>query len=256
MQFDSVPKTVTDLRGRAFLITSLEGFLLTPALMSRAARINSAAIFTGLLFWSWIWGVWASGARSADADDDQGGLRSHRGPAADRRTAGRVARGWRGDARRCGGEPQWRPRIAAAAGRGCSTRSLRDPGATRIRFGLDPIIGLVPGIGDLASPLLTVAILWHAAKLRGSRRSCWLRMVSTRSSTPSAAPVPVVGDLFDFAPEGSTEWNMALLERHADAWPARRRRADYLVVVILHAVVSSPRCSLIAHRSARTCARR
>jgi predicted PurR-regulated permease PerM len=59
MQFDSVPKTVT-ICGVAFLITSLEGFLLTPALMSRAARINSAAIFTGLLFWSWIWGVWGT----------------------------------------------------------------------------------------------------------------------------------------------------------------------------------------------------
>ena len=59
MQFDSIPKTVT-ICGVAFLITSLEGFLLTPALMSRAARINSAAIFTGLLFWSWIWGVWGT----------------------------------------------------------------------------------------------------------------------------------------------------------------------------------------------------
>jgi predicted PurR-regulated permease PerM len=59
MQFDSIPKTLT-ICGVAFLITSLEGFLLTPALMSRAARINSAAIFTGLLFWSWVWGVWGT----------------------------------------------------------------------------------------------------------------------------------------------------------------------------------------------------
>jgi predicted PurR-regulated permease PerM len=59
LQFDSIPKTLT-ICGVAFLITSLEGFLLTPALMSRAARINSAAIFTGLLFWSWIWGVWGT----------------------------------------------------------------------------------------------------------------------------------------------------------------------------------------------------
>jgi predicted PurR-regulated permease PerM len=59
MQFDSIPKTIT-ICGVAFLITSLEGFLLTPALMSRAARINSAAIFTGLLFWSWVWGVWGT----------------------------------------------------------------------------------------------------------------------------------------------------------------------------------------------------
>jgi len=59
MQFNSAPKTIT-ICAVAFLITSLEGFLLTPSLMSRAARINSAAIFTGLLFWSWIWGVWGT----------------------------------------------------------------------------------------------------------------------------------------------------------------------------------------------------
>jgi predicted PurR-regulated permease PerM len=59
MQFDDIEKTVL-VCGAAFLITSLEGFLLTPALMSRAARINSAAIFTGLLFWSWVWGVWGT----------------------------------------------------------------------------------------------------------------------------------------------------------------------------------------------------
>ena len=59
MQFDDVSKTLT-ISAMAFLITSLEGFLLTPALMSRAARINSAAIFTGLLFWSWVWGIWGT----------------------------------------------------------------------------------------------------------------------------------------------------------------------------------------------------
>jgi predicted PurR-regulated permease PerM len=59
MQFDSIPTTLL-ICGGAFLITSLEGFLLTPALMGRAARINSAAIFTGLLFWSWVWGVWGT----------------------------------------------------------------------------------------------------------------------------------------------------------------------------------------------------
>jgi predicted PurR-regulated permease PerM len=59
MQFDDISTTVL-ICGSAFVITSLEGFLLTPALMSRASRINSAAIFTGLLFWSWVWGVWGT----------------------------------------------------------------------------------------------------------------------------------------------------------------------------------------------------
>jgi predicted PurR-regulated permease PerM len=44
--------------GVSLLITTLEGSLLTPMLMSRAASMNSVAIFAGLLFWSWIWGIW------------------------------------------------------------------------------------------------------------------------------------------------------------------------------------------------------
>ncbi len=44
--------------GVSLLITSLEGFLLTPWLTSRAARMNAVAIFVGLLFWGWVWDVW------------------------------------------------------------------------------------------------------------------------------------------------------------------------------------------------------
>ena len=42
----------------SLVITSLEGFLLTPWLTSRAARMNAVAIFVGLLFWGWVWNVW------------------------------------------------------------------------------------------------------------------------------------------------------------------------------------------------------
>ena len=59
IQFDDLGKTML-VCGVAFVITSLEGFLLTPALMGRAARMNPVAIFVGLLFWSWIWGVWGA----------------------------------------------------------------------------------------------------------------------------------------------------------------------------------------------------
>ena len=44
--------------GIALVITTLEGWLLTPALMGRAASINPVAIFIGIIFWSWVWGVW------------------------------------------------------------------------------------------------------------------------------------------------------------------------------------------------------
>ena len=42
----------------ALAITSLEGWLLTPLLMGKVASMNRVAVFVGLLFWSWAWGVW------------------------------------------------------------------------------------------------------------------------------------------------------------------------------------------------------
>jgi predicted PurR-regulated permease PerM len=59
MQFNDILKTLY-VSGVAFAITSLEGFLLTPMLMSRAAQMNPVAIFVGLLFWSWVWGLWGT----------------------------------------------------------------------------------------------------------------------------------------------------------------------------------------------------
>ena len=59
IQFDDLLKTAY-ICGVAFAITSLEGFVLTPTLMGRAAQMNPVAIFVGLLFWSWLWGVWGT----------------------------------------------------------------------------------------------------------------------------------------------------------------------------------------------------
>jgi predicted PurR-regulated permease PerM len=44
--------------GVSLLITTLEGLFLTPMLLSKASSMNQVAIFTGLLFWSWVWGIW------------------------------------------------------------------------------------------------------------------------------------------------------------------------------------------------------
>ena len=59
LQFDDLLMT-SYIAGTALAITSLEGWLLTPVLMSRAAQMNPVAIFVGLLFWSWVWGVWGT----------------------------------------------------------------------------------------------------------------------------------------------------------------------------------------------------
>ena len=56
LQFDSVTMAAK-VALVALIITGLEGFVLTPMLMGRAARINGVAMFISILFWSWLWGV-------------------------------------------------------------------------------------------------------------------------------------------------------------------------------------------------------
>lgn len=46
------------IAGVALIITTLEGWVLTPVLMGRVSQINTVSIFAALLFWSWLWGVW------------------------------------------------------------------------------------------------------------------------------------------------------------------------------------------------------
>jgi predicted PurR-regulated permease PerM len=42
--------------GSALVITSIEGYFLTPILQGRSAQMNQVAVFVGILFWSWLWG--------------------------------------------------------------------------------------------------------------------------------------------------------------------------------------------------------
>jgi hypothetical protein len=84
---------------------------------------------------------------------------------------------------------------------------------TNYRIGLDPIIGLFPGIGDLVSPLFTAGILWQARDL-GLPRIVQLRMIFNVAIDAVLGAVPVIGDLFDFAWKAN-DMNMVLMERHA-----------------------------------------
>jgi hypothetical protein len=84
---------------------------------------------------------------------------------------------------------------------------------TSYRVGLDPILGLVPGLGDLVSPLFTIGILWQAREL-AIPRVVLLRMILNVAIDSLLGAVPVVGDLFDFAWKANNR-NIALVERHA-----------------------------------------
>jgi predicted PurR-regulated permease PerM len=46
------------IAGVSVVITSIEGFVFTPIVFGRAARVNPVAVFIGFLFWGWLWGLW------------------------------------------------------------------------------------------------------------------------------------------------------------------------------------------------------
>ena len=105
---------------------------------------------------------------------------------------------------------------------------------TSYRVGLDPILGFVPGLGDLVSPLFTIGILWQAREL-AIPKVVLLRMIFNVAIDSLLGVVPVVGDLFDFAWKANN-MNLALLERHAqEERPASA--GDWLFVGLLVALL-------------------
>ncbi len=89
--------------------------------------------------------------------------------------------------------------------------SFSIPG-TRYRFGIDPILGLLPGGGDFASFLISAYIIWEAARL-GAPQETLVRMLSNVLFDTVAGTVPVVGDFLDVTWKANSK-NVALLEDH------------------------------------------
>ena len=102
------------------------------------------------------------------------------------------------------------------------------------RVGLDPVLGLVPGLGDAAGAVLAAWILVEAARL-GASRSTLGRMVANIALDALAGAVPLLGDAFDVVWKSNVR-NVALLERHL-ADPARAGRADLRFVALLAGTV-------------------
>jgi len=88
---------------------------------------------------------------------------------------------------------------------------FRLPG-TRFRFGLDPLLGLVPIVGDLSTTAVSVALLLTMLR-HGASGAVVVRMAGNILLDTVVGAVPVLGNVFDFAYK-SNERNVALLRRH------------------------------------------
>jgi hypothetical protein len=107
--------------------------------------------------------------------------------------------------------------------------SIPIPG-TRYSLGIDQLIGLVPGIGDLAGGFLSLYIIVEAARM-GVPRGVLLRMGWNVAVDTLVGEVPILGDLFDIGFKANIR-NLALLDGYL-ARPVEVRRASGRLVVAL-----------------------
>jgi hypothetical protein len=117
---------------------------------------------------------------------------------------------------------------------------FRIPG-TSIRFGLDGLIGLVPGIGDILAGLASCIIIF-AAWMRGAPYVTIARMLVNLALDVIIGTVPLFGDVFDIAWKANRR-NYALLTRHLEQ-PSRRHWGDWLflagVAIVIATILAVP----------------
>jgi len=101
---------------------------------------------------------------------------------------------------------------------------------TDFRIGLDPILGLLPGVGDIAGGALSAYIVLIAGRA-GVPASVLLRMVVNVAVDTLIGGVPLLGDLFD-AGWKSNMRNVSLLEQFIDRPRATRRSSAVLAIVM------------------------
>ncbi|MDX1598154.1 MAG: DUF4112 domain-containing protein [Marinobacter sp.] len=113
---------------------------------------------------------------------------------------------------------------------------------TRIRLGLDPVIGLLPVVGDLIGLVLSLYVLLEAHRAGASKR-IKAHMVKNMLIETFGGMVPVVGDAFDIVYKANTRNTRLLreyLEQELNTEPKPRFPWMQLVVlVILLAILSS-----------------
>lgn len=97
---------------------------------------------------------------------------------------------------------------------GVLDEGIRVPG-TDFRFGLDPLLGILPGAGDAAASIVSLYIVVESARM-GVSRSTLLRMLANVGVDTLVGSVPVLGVVFDAFWKANT-WNVRLALRDLES---------------------------------------
>ena len=101
---------------------------------------------------------------------------------------------------------------------------------TKHRIGLDPILGLIPGGGDLVGSIFAGYVVFKSAQM-GVPQETLVKMAANIVFDTVAGTVPVAGDLFDVAWKANVK-NIELLDAHLGS-PEQGKKADWLFVAAL-----------------------
>jgi hypothetical protein len=102
---------------------------------------------------------------------------------------------------------------------------------TRFRFGLDAVIGLVPGVGDAIGAVFSSFIVYQAARL-GASGPTLARMVGNVALDTIVGQIPLLGDLFDAGWKANSR-NLALLESHLERPAATTRTSRWVLLLVI-----------------------
>lgn len=110
------------------------------------------------------------------------------------------------------------------------TLDSRFKGPMGTTFGIDGLLGLIPGIGDIITTSISIYIIAQAAAL-GVGATTLIRMALNVGIENLFDMVPVLGNFFDFYWKSNVK-NMALLESHL-AQPARETIKSRMIVALI-----------------------
>lgn len=104
------------------------------------------------------------------------------------------------------------------------------------RMGLDGLLGLIPGVGDVIGSVLSSYIIGQAYQL-GASPMLLLRMGGNIVVDTIVGVIPVVGDLFDFAWKANRR-NVTLLEQHLANPRQTKQRSTLLMIGLMMGLVA------------------
>ena len=108
--------------------------------------------------------------------------------------------------------------------------SIPVPGTGGRRFGVDAIIGIIPGVGDVVSGIVGLLVVWRGSRM-GLSRIVVARMLLNALLDIAIGAIPIIGDAFDLWFKASTR-NLALMRRHLER-PDISTREDWTAVLVV-----------------------